>query len=121
MKKLFNVGLIIGLVYILASCSSVAQDTPEATVSAFIKAEQSVNYKTWNKLWSNPDGFYEWQFKNICSDSKKCKYEILNDETKIKGDEAVVYVNVTDNEGTEKCFAELSKKDGKWYVDYVNF
>lgn len=122
MKRLVNYCLLTILSFVLFSCSSsVSQDTPEATVDAFIKAEQSLNFKTWNNLWSQPDGFYDWQFKNLYKDSKNCTYEILNNKTRIDGDEAIVYVNVTNEEGTEESFAELSRKEGKWYVDYVNF
>ena len=74
-----------------------------------------------NKLWSKPDGFYKWQFKNFCEANKNNKYEILSAETTIDNDEATVYVNVTTEEGTEKHFAELSRRDEKWYVDYMNF
>ena len=42
MKRLVNYCLLTILSFVLFSCSSsVSQDTPEATVDAFIKAEQS--------------------------------------------------------------------------------
>ena len=45
MKRLVNYCLLTILSFVLFSCSSsVSQDTPEATVDAFIKAEQSLNF-----------------------------------------------------------------------------
>ncbi len=122
MKKVIIYGIILCSIF-FASCSAGAGagKTPEATVEAIIRAEQNSNYNAWNKLWSKPDGFYKWQFKNFCEANKNNKYEILSAETTIDNDEATVYVNVTTEEGTEKHFAELSRRDEKWYVDYMNF
>ena len=103
-------------------CSSAPnQATPEETVDTLIKSEQKSNHNTWNALWSKPDSFYKWQFENFAKASKANTYEILYDRTKISGDEAIVYVKVISNGETEECFAELSKRDNKWYVDYTNF
>lgn len=121
MKKVAILGITLLWSFLMGCSSAPSQATPEETVDALIKAEQKMNYNTWNKLWSKPDSFYKWQFENIARDSKSNTYEILYDATKISGDEAVVYVKVVSDAETEECFAELSKKDNKWYVNYTNF
>ena len=126
MKKLLTILLTATLLLLPISCTNT--NTPEAVTEKFVTSLANADYKQAKKyITETSSDFIDWceliADKDEEGNPKKeeFKYKHINTEISEDGQHArVTFKNEAKPEEHEDT-VDLSKKDGKWLVDFDNY